>query len=216
MSTLNFRHLFILLALSASAVGLLFSTHALLRERIASNQRDAALQPLLAVFPQSLQAHVRLENAGELSDSELLGLRSVSSLYRAYVDNNLIGWVVPAIARDGYGGDITLVIALNTQAEIIGVQVLNHRETAGMGDRIERRHSDWLDTFNQHSLRYPTQGSWYVRKDGGVFDQMTGATITSRAVTKAVKQTLEYYSAHQDKWTATVPAANTDAEPAHE
>lgn len=214
MNSLNLRHLLIVLIVNVAAIVLLISAHALLQQRIANNQQQAALLPLLAVFPESGRAQVRLERAGELDDADLLGLRKATDFYRAYVDRQLIGWVVPAVARDGYGGDITLVIALNQHAEIIGVHALDHHETTGMGDRIERRHSDWLDKFNQRSLHNPTTGSWYVSKDGGTFDQITGATITSRAVTKAVKQTLEYYSAHCDEWTTTATQQNPKA--AHE
>jgi len=214
MNALNLRHLLIVLVVSAIAIALLISAQTLLHDRIANNQKQAALQPLLTVFPQSLQEQVKLEDAGTLNDADSLGLRAATRFYRTYIDNQLIGWVVPAVARDGYSGDISLVIALNLRAEIIGVQVLDHHETAGMGDRMERRHSNWLEGFNQRSLRSPTTGSWYVSKDGGTFDQITGATITSRAVTKAVKQTLEYYSAHRDEWTATATPKNSEA--AHE
>jgi len=214
MNALNLRHLLIVLVVSAIAIALLISAQTLLHDRIANNQKQAALQPLLTVFPQSLQEQVKLEDAGTLNDADSLGLRAATRFYRTYIDNQLIGWVVPAVARDGYSGDISLVIALNLRAEIIGVQVLDHHETAGMGDRMERRHSNWLEGFNQRSLRSPTTGSWYVSKDGGAFDQITGATTTSRAVTKAVKQTLEYYSAHHDEWTAIATPENPEA--AHE
>ena len=219
MNARNFRHFASVLLIGTAAIFLLIFVHGLWHERISRNRQEAALQPLLEAFPHALRTQVRLQQAGELDDEDALGLRVATHFYRAYFqnqngDHQFIGWVIPAVARDGYGGDIALAIALNQQAEVIGVQVLNHRETAGMGDRMERRHSDWLDTFNRHSLHTPTRGSWYVSKDGGAFDQMTGATITSRAVTNTVKHTLEYYSAHRDEWAT--PTTDENSEAAHE
>ena len=86
------------------------------------------------------------------------------------------------------------MVALHTDGRVIGVNVLNQHETIGLGNRIERSQSQWLDIFSDRSLKNPRIGSWFVRKDGGEFDQITGATVTSRAVTKAVKQTLEFYA----------------------
>jgi electron transport complex protein RnfG len=87
----------------------------------------------------------------------------------------------------------SLLIAINYEGNIIGVRVLSHQETPGLGDKIELRRSNWILTFNERSLTNPTKDAWKVKKDGGEFDQLTGATITPRAIVKAVYKTLVFY-----------------------
>lgn len=193
------------LATAFMAVALLGGGHALLSNRIADNKHRAALQSLLAAFPSEQRAHITLHEIGSLDDADLLGLRAPTSFYRAEKNGGTIGWLLPATARNGYNGDIELVAAIDPHGNIIGTQVLAQRETAGLGDRVERPRSNWLDGFNGHSLRNPTAGAWYVAKDGGKFDQITGATMTSRAVTQAVRQTLMYFEQHRDAFTASQP-----------
>lgn len=178
------------------AAELIFSLNTLLNDRITQNQNIAVQQPLLDTFPQSLRHRIVLSKAGTLDDSEYLGLRVPTPFYRAVSDGNLVSWLLPVIAREGYGGDIELVIAIDVRGQIIGVQVLQHRETTGLGDRIEHRNSQWLDIFRDHSLQNPNPGQWFLRADNGAFDGITGATVTTRAVTSAVKNALEFYTSH--------------------
>lgn len=193
----NARIFLITLLACLLAAALILTLNTLLHTRIAGNQTSAAEQPLLEAFPQSQRHHVILKKAGMLNDRAQLGLRAATPFYRAFADGNQIGWLLPAIAREGYGGDIELVVALDWQGKILGVQVLQHRETIGLGDRIEREHSNWLNIFHDRSLQNPGAGQWFLRSDNGVFDGISGATVTTRSVTSAVKQTLEYYQSHQ-------------------
>lgn len=205
--------------IAAVALAILVGTHALLRERITANQRDAALLPLLDVFPSAQRAQITLQIAGSLDDADSLGLREKTPFYRALNGDKLIGWLLPAMARHGYNGDISLMTAINTEGEIIGVQVLSHRETTGLGDRVDRAKSNWLDHFNNHSLRNPSEGAWYVTQDNGRFDAMTGATVTSRAMTQAIRGTLIYFQEHRTDFLANGDApitAPTPASSAHE
>lgn len=106
------------------------------------------------------------------------------------------------IETDGYGGVITLMIALNPKGEIIGLRVLNHKETPGLADKIETDKSDWIIGFNGESLQATPKDRWAVKKDGGKFDQFTGATITPRAVVNGVVAGLEFYARHAQKLVA--------------
>ena len=100
-------------------------------------------------------------------------------------------------ASGGYNGDIRLLIGIDTDGRVLGVRVISHRETPGLGDPIELEKSDWILGFNQKSLRQPEPPGWAVKKDGGQFDQFTGATISPRAVVKAVHNTLKYFAENQ-------------------
>jgi len=103
--------------------------------------------------------------------------------------------VLEAIAPDGYSGKITLLIAI-VNGELAGVRVVSHNETPGLGDYIDAAKSDWIKQFDHASLTHPDSSAWKVKKDGGRFDYMTGATITPRAVVKAVHKALRYYEQH--------------------
>ena len=99
-------------------------------------------------------------------------------------------------APEGYSGAIKLLIAVNTDGKLGGVRVVSHRETPGLGDKIEEEKNDWILQFAGKSLVDPATKNWKVKRDGGAFDQFTGATITPRTVIKAIKNTLLYYSEH--------------------
>jgi len=100
-------------------------------------------------------------------------------------------------APDGYNGDIRLLIAIDISGKVLGVRVVSHRETPGLGDPIEIERSDWILSFTQKSLLNPGADGWAVKRDGGEFDQFTGATISPRAVVKTVHNTLLYFKANQ-------------------
>jgi electron transport complex protein RnfG len=99
----------------------------------------------------------------------------------------------------GYGGKIMTIMALNPEGKVLGVRILSHSETPGLGDKIEIEKDDWVLSFNGRSLGAPSSAQWGVKKDGGHFDQFSGATITPRAVVKAVKSGLELFAKNQEK-----------------
>ncbi|MCQ8180363.1 electron transport complex subunit RsxG [Methylomonas sp. SURF-1] len=101
------------------------------------------------------------------------------------------------VAPDGYAGPITLVMGVDRNGEILGVRVISHVETPGLGDKIEVTKSKWVLGFNGKSLDNLTVEQWAVKKDGGVFDQFSGATITPRKVVQAIKRGLDFYKLHQ-------------------
>ena len=100
--------------------------------------------------------------------------------------------ILPATARDGYSGDIRALVGIRNDGSVAGVRVVAHRETPGLGDKVDLRKSDWIRSFDNRSLADPVLSGWNVEKDGGVFDQFTGATVTPRAVILATRRALEY------------------------
>lgn len=119
-------------------------------------------------------------------------------VYRARRQDQMVA-VAFQVKASGYGGVINLIMGVNRKGEILGVRVISHAETPGLGDKIETRKSDWILGFNERSLRKPDPAGWKVKKDGGHFDQFSGATITPRAVIKAVKQGLQFFAEHQQE-----------------
>jgi electron transport complex protein RnfG len=119
-------------------------------------------------------------------------LRERGTGYRARRNNEVTGIILPATARDGYSGDIRLLVGIDRGGAVAGVRVLSHRETPGLGDKIELKKSDWVLSFDHKTLADPAPDRWAVIKDGGDFDAFTGATVTPRAVVAAVKSAMEY------------------------
>lgn len=119
--------------------------------------------------------------------------KKVQTAYIARQDNQAVAIAMTSTAPDGYNGNIELIIAINMDDTVSGVRVLKHQETPGLGDKVELRKSDWINTFTSKRLLSENDNRWAVTKDNGMFDQFTGATITPRAVVKAVKKTLLYF-----------------------
>lgn len=185
------------------------------REKIRSNIRAAEASALQDIIPENRHDNHMVDDTAAVDDSELLGLREAKSMYFARKNGDLIAVIIPATAREGYTGDIGLIVGINRDGTIAGVRALSHRETPGLGDKVEYTKSQWVDEFIGKSLTNPATKSWKVKKDKGEFDQFTGATITPRAVVKTVKQALEYFSAHRDEWwpdqqTSTTPMEDSN------
>lgn len=119
--------------------------------------------------------------------SKQLGNTLPHRVYRATLNGAPSALVLEATAPDGYSGDIELVIGVDTQLKVLGVRVLEHKETPGLGDKIELSVSNWITQFTGKRFNADALATWQVKKDGGEFDQFTGATITPRAVVSAVK-----------------------------
>lgn len=121
----------------------------------------------------------------------------IDKIYRARFNDKPIAAAIKTIAPDGYNGKIELLIAINVDGSVSGVRTLSHKETPGLGDKIETRKSDWITSFSGKRIIDETDTRWAVIKDGGMFDQFTGATITPRAVVKTVKNTVNYFNDNQ-------------------
>ncbi|OOZ38330.1 hypothetical protein BOW53_15910 [Solemya pervernicosa gill symbiont] len=208
-----FRHIIgtmLLLALFAVVgTGLVALTHAGTQERIAANEREALLKSIHALIPPSSHDNDIFTDTVAVIDP-LLGNDEPHTAYRARSGAQAVAVVLTPIAPDGYNGTIKLLVAINHDSTLAGVRILSHRETPGLGDGIEVERSDWVLGFNSRSLSDPAIKQWGVKKDGGAFDQFTGATITPRAVVNAVKQSLLYFRDHRDTLFALPQQETTD------
>ncbi len=204
----------LLLALFAVATtATIAGTYLGTRDNISENRRMAAQQALLEIVPASRHDNALLDDI-VVVDHPLLGLRQPGNAHVARLGGKPVAVILPATARDGYTGDIDLIVGVNIDGSVAGVRVLAHRETPGLGDQIERRKSDWVEGFVGRALGQPAPERWTVRKEGGDFDQFTGATITPRAVTAAVRRALEYFEAHREDLLQAAPVADdTEAAP---
>jgi electron transport complex protein RnfG len=138
-----------------------------------------------------------LENVVEIAPNDLLGNKTPSKAYIARQDHKFSAVILEAIAHDGYSGDIKLLIAIRADGTVSGVRVLTHKETPGLGDYIDIAHGNWIKLFDDESVEKTPAEQWKVKKDGGKFDYMVGATITPRAVVKAVAKALQFYEQNQ-------------------
>ena len=159
--------------------------------------RRAEARQLLEIFPPDTHDNDIVDDVFEVAaETALLGIRETRQGYRVRQGNKVIGVILPATARDGYSGDIRALIGVRLDGSVAGVRVVAHRETPGLGDKVDLRKSDWILDFNERSLTNPVLSGWNVEKEGGVFDQFTGATVTPRAVILATRRALEYATLH--------------------
>ncbi len=163
------------------------------REAIVANEREVLLRNLYALLPANEFDNDIATDRIEVAASPLLGTEQASTVYRARRRGEPVAAIFNSIAPDGYSGRIHLLVGIYVDGSIAGVRVIRHAETPGLGDAIEIRKSPWIRGFEGRSLENPVLARWAVRRDGGDFDQLTGATITPRAIVEAVKNTLLYY-----------------------
>lgn len=164
--------------------------------RIAAAEREAQVRALAEILPSGSYDNHLLDNRIELNAPEL-GHRSPQSAYLALKGDQPSALILPVTAPDGYSGAIHLLVGIYADGRLAGVRVLGHRETPGLGDKIELAKSDWVRSFEGKSLNNPGEDGWAVKKDRGEFDQFAGATITPRAVVKAVHGALRYFDKHR-------------------
>ena len=180
-----------LLAAALTAVVALVAS--VTRERIVHNEQAWIRQRLDALVAPATHDNDLLTDSIAVTAPDLLGSAQPVRIYRARRAGAPVAAVIRAIAPDGYRGPIELLVAIGPDGRLIGVQVIRHDETPGLGDAFESRDVHWLDRFRGRSLTDPPSTRWTVRRDGGDFDAFTGATITPRAIVKAVRNTLDYY-----------------------
>jgi electron transport complex protein RnfG len=189
------------------AVGLLSVVHDLAQPRIEANQRAQRLAQLTAVLGGVRYDNDPLADVTFVRDQELLGVDAALPVHRVRLAGKPVALLFTAVAPDGYAGAIRLLVAIDVDGRLLGVRVLSHRETPGLGDAIEERRSPWIRIFDGRSLANPPADRWKVRKDGGDFDQFTGATVTPRAIVGAVRNVLVYHEQHRDQLFAAAPVA---------
>lgn len=167
-------------------------------DQVAYNKRQYTLNKLHEII--SPKAHDNdLERDTLLVTDPLLGTNHPMRVYRARKQGKPVAAIIQSIAPDGYSGNIEMLVGIRADGTLLGVRVVDHQETPGLGDAIDIRKSNWILQFNNRSLKNPEPINWKVKRDGGAFDQITSATISSRAVTKAVYNTLQYFKEHHQE-----------------
>jgi len=168
------------------------------RQAIAENERRVLLRNLHALLPAEMLDNDIVSDTRLIMASPLLGTVNKSPVYRARLRGEPVAVVFNSIAPNGYSGKIHLLIGVYVDGRVAGVRAVKHAETPGLGDAIEIQKSPWVLDFDGKSLDNPVAARWSVERDGGDFDQFTGATITPRAVIQAVNKTLLYYEKNAD------------------
>jgi len=187
-----------LTAFALAGTLLLAGLNAATQTRIANNERLALVNRI-----GQLLAGQPYDN-DPLQDSMVFTADALSSglpvtVYRLRQQHKPVAAVYDLVTPNGYSGSIRLIVGVNSEQRISGVRVVSHRETPGLGDKIELAKNDWILGFNGTSLRDPVTAQWAVRKDGGAFDQFTGATITPRAIVSTVRDVLRWAAQHQQR-----------------
>lgn len=189
----------ILGAFAAVTAGLIALTYQSTEARIAVAERHAAQRALAEIVSEQRHDNDMLADVIALTPQQeaMLGLDTASQIHVARRQGQTVAFIVPAVAPDGYSGAIKLIVGVNADGTVAGVRVLSHKETPGLGDKVDLNKSPWVLGFEGKSLSDPPPAKWQVQKDGGNFDQFTGATITPRAVVRQVKEVLEFVQQHQ-------------------
>ncbi|CAQ84208.1 MULTISPECIES: electron transport complex subunit RsxG [Photorhabdus] len=185
------RHGITLAIFAAFTTGLTAIVNSLTQNTIAE---QAALQHkslLDQVIPPELYDN-DIQNECYLVSADALGNKSPHRLYLARKNGQPVAAALESTAPDGYSGAIQLLVGADFSGKVLGVRVTEHHETPGLGDKIETRISDWINGFSGKTIKSDHDRDWAVKKDGGEFDQFTGATITPRAVVNSVKSTALY------------------------
>ncbi len=195
--------------IAAICTALVAATYHLTVDRIAANEK--------ALLEQSLEPAIAgILYDGSVSESRLVILpphnlpgSGAAIIYRVYAENRPVAALFVVTARDGFSGPIRILLGVDAAGVVTALRILQHRETPGLGDTIELARSDWVLQFDGKSIGDPDISGWAVRGDGGDFDQLTGASITPRAVIRAARDTLTYFAAHRDEIFA-LPATEDD------
>lgn len=189
---------------------LLAVVYGMTRERIEQQMLAAERQALNAVLPAALHNNDLLADVVPLNPGtpetcqcgmlDVLELSEPRTAYVARMDQDFTGVIVPVYAHDGYSGDIQLLVGILADGSVAGVRVISHQETPGLGDKIDIRISDWIRQFDNVQINSRDAARWQIVKDGGEFDQLVGATVTSRAVVDAVHRAVFFYEQNRTRF----------------
>lgn len=190
----------ILGAFAAATAALIALTFERTEARITAAEKKAAQKALFEIVPPERHDNDMLANTITIPtpQANALGLQAPAQIHIAENNGELVAFIVPASAPDGYSGAIKMIVGVNADGSVAGVRILSHKETPGLGDKVDLNKSDWVLSFNGKSLQNPTPSKWRVKKDGGEFDQFTGATITPRAVVRQVQAVLQFIDENRE------------------
>lgn len=189
----------VLLGFSALGAFLLSGTHALTADAIDRAERELLHALLTQVMPPAGHDNDLTQSQISLPADPLLGLKRPGQGYLARLNGKPAGVILEAVAPDGYAGEIRLIVGIHADGRLGGVRVVSHQETPGLADYIEIKRSPWIAQFAGRALDDPAESAWAVRKDGGDFDYRTGATVTPRAIVKAVRKALQYFDRERER-----------------
>jgi Na+-translocating ferredoxin:NAD+ oxidoreductase subunit G len=177
---------------STLATALLVAGNLATRDAILERQQEDLQQSLSQVIPAAQYDNNLLDHPLHMQGPQGEPL----TVYRG-TEGMQVSALAWEISGQGYAGEIRLIMGVDANGSILGVRVLSHAETPGLGDKIEAAKTDWIYGFNGLSLGNPPVDQWKVKKDGGRFDQFSGATITPRGVVAAIKQGLSFFAQHR-------------------
>jgi electron transport complex protein RnfG len=196
-STLQTAANLIFFAVIATAIlaSVFFMTH----DAIVKSEEDEKMKLITQIVPHSLFDNNIIQDKLNVAPSLLLGTEDATIAYRARLNGEPSAVILESVAPDGYSGKIFLILAVRANGELAGVRVVSHKETPGLGDYIELPKNPWIKVFDGKSREVYKDEDWKVKKDGGQFDFMAGATITPRAVVKAVNKALIYFTENREQ-----------------
>ena len=197
-----------LLVFAIIGTALLALTYEMTRDNIALSEEKEKMKRISQIVPAGTYDNDIIRDTVQLAPDALLGNDETSIAYIGRLKNQPSIAVLQVIAPDGYSGRISLIVSIGMDGKIGGVRVISHNETPGLGDYIDIAKNAWITVFDGKSLDDPEDDGWKVKKDGGAFDYMAGATITPRAVVKAVHKTLQYFAQHRDELFKPAPPVN--------
>ncbi|MCU0841073.1 MAG: electron transport complex subunit RsxG [Thiobacillaceae bacterium] len=199
-----------LLVFAVLGAGLLSGVFGLTQPRIAASEQAEKLARIAQTLAPGSFDNDLVRDARPLPVDPLLGLRHPGQSYLATRQGEPVAVILEAVAPDGYAGEIHLLVGIGVDGRIAGVRVTSHKETPGLGDYIDINKGTWIRGFDGRGLGDPPDALWKVRKDGGRFDYMAGATITPRAIVKAVHKALRYFETHRTQLLAPVGPPQED------
>lgn len=195
----KFTTLLPLLIISVTCVIAIFVVNEITKGKIEINKQKAALTIINEVLPLEYDNDLFTDNINLEVPDKINNTGSVT-VYRARLNNQPVAVSLMPIITKGYNGNISLIIGIRYDGTLTGIRVLQHNETEGFGDQVHQDKTDWLQIFNNTSISALPETQWAIKKDDGEFDQLSGATITSRSIINIIYKTLEYYLENQDKF----------------
>lgn len=189
----------VLAGFAIGATSIVTFTEANTRDKILDNERQTLLSAINSLVSSNEYNNDILTDIITQPKTQQLATKEDTTVYRARKDNEPVAAIFTSVAPNGYSGKITLLVGVYYDGTLAGVRVINHKETPGLGDKINEKKTDWILKFKGLSLINPIESKWAVKKDGGEFDQFTGATITPRAVITAVKKALQFFEQNRDE-----------------
>ncbi len=203
MKTSLIRNMLISATLLATFGGLgtamVMTTYEMTKDQIEASEKAVLLRNLNTIIPPESYTNKLLEKTLLVPEASQLGNKGETTIYQAWQGKTPVAVAFAITTNEGYSGEIKLLIAIKANGHVSGVRVISHKETPGLGDKIDIAKNDWILGFNNKQLVKSKTSQWKVKKDGGIFDQFTGATITPRAVVNAVYKALDYFNHNHEK-----------------